>query len=42
MSDFAACLPAGVEANFDATVIRFRLAEALLRLRPGGASAAGQ
>ena len=41
LSDFAACLPAGVKVNFDATVIRFRLAEALLRLQPGGAGAAG-
>jgi hypothetical protein len=42
MGDLAACLPPGVEVKFDATVIRYRLVEALLRLQPGGASATGQ
>lgn len=34
LPNFSACLPAGVKPNFDATVIRFRLAEALLRIAP--------
>jgi hypothetical protein len=41
MDGFGACLPAGVEIQFDSTVIRFRLAEALLRLAPEVAAASG-
>ena len=42
MGGFEACLPDGVSIQFDATVIRFRLAEALLRLGPPATAAAGQ
>ena len=39
MGDVTACLPSGVQISFDPTVIRFRLAEALLRLAPQSAAA---
>ena len=38
MPQFSACIPAGAATQFDATVIRFRLAEAQLRLGAPGAS----
>jgi hypothetical protein len=40
--EFSACLPPGVRANYDVTLIRFRLAEALLRLNLAAAAAPGR
>jgi hypothetical protein len=37
MDGFGACIPPGVKFQFDATVIRFRLAEAQLRLQGAAA-----
>jgi hypothetical protein len=42
MDGLEACTPAGVKLQFDSTVIRYRLAEALLRLAPAGTAASGQ
>lgn len=42
MGGFEACLPAGVKVEFDSTVIRYRLAEALLRLPPPATAASGR
>ena len=41
INEFAACMPPGVQARFDPTVVRFRLAEALLRLTPTATAASG-
>ncbi|MGZ8287441.1 MAG: hypothetical protein ACXW27_15660 [Allosphingosinicella sp.] len=41
MPDFLKCVPGGAKAEFTATLVRFRLAEALLRTAPAGASAGG-
>ncbi|HEX8579441.1 MAG TPA: hypothetical protein VF655_07580 [Allosphingosinicella sp.] len=40
MPDFFKCVPEGAKFSFGATVIRFRLAEALLRTAPPAAAAA--
>jgi hypothetical protein len=39
IQDLFACVPAGARFNFSATVIRFRLAEALIRTLPPAAEA---
>lgn len=40
LPDFLKCVPAGAKAEFSATLVRLRLAEALLRTVPAGASLA--
>lgn len=42
MDEFELCLPDGIQINFDATTIRYRVAEALLRLPPAALVASGQ
>jgi hypothetical protein len=36
LPDFLKCVPSGANAQFTATLVRFRLAEALLRTAPPG------
>jgi hypothetical protein len=41
MPEFLKCVPGGARAQFSATLVRLRLAEALLRTAPSAASAGG-
>lgn len=41
MPDFRKCVPGGAKAEFTVTLVRFRLAEALLRTAPSSAPAGG-